>query len=189
MTEQQQYRVLYSSGDFEVRLYSQHVVAKVEVSGTVDQAASAAFQPLFRYISGASESSKSFAMTAPVIQQSTGEQLAMTAPVIQEKASADRWKVSFVLPAGRKFEDYPKPTDSRVTLHLIPEEVAATLRWSGSWTAVNVARWTGELRNLIAEAGWSEIGEPRWARFDPPTKLPFRRRNEIVIPISGIKIS
>ena len=185
MTEQQQYRVLYSDGNFEVRTYLAHVVAQVEVSGNAEQAASGAFQPLFRYISGANESSKGIAMTAPVIQQPSGEKLDMTAPVIQEKSGTDRWTVSFVLPAGRTLEEFPKPTDSRVSLHAIEEEVAAALRWSGSWTSVNVNRWTEELHNRISEAGWKEIGKPRWARFDPPMKLPFLRRNEIVIPISG----
>jgi len=186
MTEQQQYRVIYSQGNFEVRTYLAHVVAQVEVVGNAERAASAAFQPLFRYISGANESSKSIAMTAPVIQKSSGEKIDMTAPVIQEKSGNNRWTVSFVLPAGRTLEEFPKPTDSRVSLHSIPEEIAAALRWSGSWTSANVKRWTEELHNRIADAGWKEIGEPRWARFDPPMKLPFLRRNEIVIPISGI---
>ena len=186
MTEQQQYRVLHAQGNFEVRTYLAHVVAQVEVAGNAEEAASVAFQPLFRYISGANESSKSIAMTAPVIQQSSGEKIDMTAPVIQEKSGIDRWTVSFVLPAGRTLEEFPKPTDSRVSLHTIEEEVAATMRWSGSWTSANVKRWTEELHNRIAEAGWRETGEPRWARFDPPMKLPFLRRNEIVIPISGM---
>ena len=186
MTEQQQYRVLHSEGNFEVRSYLEHVFAEVEVTGNAEQAASAAFQPLFRYISGANESSKSIEMTAPVIQQPSGEKLDMTAPVIQEKSGTDRWTVSFVLPAGRTLEEFPKPTDSKVSLRSVPEEVAAALRWSGSWTSANVARWTEELHKRIAEAGWKEIGEPRWARFDPPMKLPFLRRNEIVIPISGM---
>ncbi|MFZ9694105.1 MAG: SOUL family heme-binding protein [Candidatus Nanopelagicales bacterium] len=186
MTEQQQYRVLYTQGNFEVRAYLEHVVAQVEVVGNAEQAASAAFQPLFRYISGANESANKIAMTAPVIQQSSGEKIEMTAPVIQEKSGNNQWTVSFVLPAGRTLEQFPKPTDSRVSLHTIPEEIAASLRWSGSWTSANVNRWTEELHNRIAEAGWKETGEPRWARFDPPMKLPFLRRNEIVIPISGI---
>ena len=107
----------------------------------------------------------------------------MTAPVIQEAVGTDEWTVSFVLPAGRSLSDYPVPTDSRVSLRAVPGETAAAIRWSGRWTESNIERRTATLRQAIAEAGWEESGEPRWARFDPPWKPPFARRNEIVIPV------
>lgn len=184
MTEQQEYRVLDVHGDVELREYAPHVVATVDVPGSVEQATNAAFDPLFRYISGANKTAEALAMTAPVIQEPAGEQLAMTAPVVQERSGADQWTVSFVLPAGRRLEDYPQPTDPRVSLRAIATEVAAALTWSGSWTSANVARWTAELRQRIADAGWSETGEARWARFDPPMRPNALRRNEIVIPVA-----
>ena len=183
MTEQQQYRVLESRGDVELREYAPCVVADVVVPGSAEQAASAAFQPLFQYISGANRGAEPLAMTAPVIQQPTGEQLAMTAPVIQEPAGTDEWTVSFVLPAGRSLSDYPVPSDPRVSLRAVPAETAAAIRWSGRWTASNIARRSQDLRRAMTEAGWQESGAPRWARFDPPWKPPFARRNETVIPV------
>ena len=183
MTEQQEYRVLDTQGNVELREYAPCVVADVVMSGSAEQAGSAAFQPLFQYISGANRGTESLAMTAPVIQQSTSERLAMTAPVIQEAAGTDAWTVSFVLPAGRPLSDYPVPSDPRVSLRSIPAETAAAIRWSGRWTSANIARRTEELRRAMADAGWHEAGEPRWARFDPPWKPPFARRNEIVIPV------
>jgi hypothetical protein len=183
MTEQQEYRVLNSHGNVEMREYAPCVVADVIASGSAEQAGSAAFRPLFEYISGANRGAEPLAMTAPVIQKPASERLAMTAPVIQEAAGADEWTVSFVLPAGRSLSEYPMPANPRVSLRAIPGETAAAIRWSGRWTASNIARRTAELRRAIAEAGWTEAGEPRWARFDPPWKPPFARRNEIVIPV------
>jgi hypothetical protein len=107
----------------------------------------------------------------------------MTAPVIQEAVGEDRWTVSFVLPGSRPLAEYPTPTDPRVTLRAVPGETAAALRWSGRWTAGNVETRTEELRQGVAEAGWEPLGAPRWARFDPPWKPPFARRNEIVLPV------
>lgn len=172
-------------GALELRAYAPHVVATVDAPGSVEQAATSAFAPLFRYISGENLSAEALAMTAPVIQEPAGEQLAMTAPVIQEKTGPGQWSVNFVLPTGRPLEDYPVPIDPRVTLRAVPEEVAAALHWSGSWTSENIARVTNELLDLIAKAGWSLAGEARWARFDPPMQPPSLRRNEIVVPISG----
>ncbi len=183
MTEQQRYRVLKSAGDVELREYAPCVVADVLVDGDAEQATSAAFRPLFNYISGANRASSSIAMTAPVIQQAAGEQLAMTAPVLQQAAGRERWTVSFVMPGDRSIEGYPAPTDPRVTLRALPAETAAALRWSGRWTSGNIAKRTDELLATIADAGWEVAGSPRWARFDPPWKPPFARRNEIVIPV------
>ncbi|MFM7210732.1 MAG: SOUL family heme-binding protein [Actinomycetota bacterium] len=183
MTEQQEYRVLEAHGDVELREYAPCVVADVVVPGSAEQAANAAFRPLFQYISGANRGAEPLAMTAPVIQQSASERLAMTAPVIQEPSDADEWTVSFVLPAGRSLSDYPVPADTRVSLRAVPAETAAAIRWSGRWTESNIARRSQELRREMAKAGWQESGEPRWARFDPPWKPPFARRNEIVIPV------
>ena len=183
MTEQQEYRVLNAHGNVELREYAPCVVADVITSGSAEQAGSAAFRPLFEYISGANHGAEPLAMTAPVIQQPTSERLAMTAPVIQEAAGAGEWTVSFVLPAGRSLSEYPTPTNSRVSLRAVPGETAAAIRWSGRWTSSNIARRTQDLRQVMAEAGWQESGEPRWARFDPPWKPPFARRNEIVIPV------
>lgn len=183
MTEQQEYRVLKARGDVELREYAPCVVADVVVSGSAEQAGSAAFRPLFQYISGANRGAEPLEMTAPVIQQPTSERLAMTAPVIQEAAGADEWTVSFVLPAGRSLPEYPVPADPRVSLRSVPGETAAAIRWSGRWTASNIARRTASLRQAIAAVGWQESGQPRWARFDPPWKPAFARRNEIVIPV------
>jgi len=183
MTEQQEYQVMKVRGVVELREYAPWVVADVVASGSAEQAGSAAFRPLFEYISGANHGAEPLAMTAPVIQQPTSERLAMTAPVIQEAAGAGEWTVSFVLPAGRPLSQYPTPTNSRVSLRAVPGETAAAIRWSGRWTSSNIARRTQDLRQVMAEAGWQASGEPRWARFDPPWKPPFARRNEIVIPV------
>lgn len=183
MTEQQAYRLLDAHGNVELREYAPCVVADVVASGSAEQAGSAAFQPLFEYISGANRGAEPLEMTAPVIQKPASERLAMTAPVIQEAASPNEWSVSFVLPAGRSLSEYPVPSNPRVSLRAVPGETAAAIRWSGRWTASNIARRTEELRRAIAENGWKESGEPRWARFDPPWKPPFARRNEIVIPV------
>ena len=163
VTEQQRYRVIDTRGDVEVREYAPCVVADIVVAGSVEQAGNTAFRPLVSYISKAS--------------------LAMTAPVIQQAAGEERWTVSFVLPGDHDVVDYPDPTDPRVTLRAVPVERAAALRWSGRWSASNVAARTLELEQAIADAGWVASGPVRWARFDPPWKPAFARRNEIVVPV------
>ena len=167
----------------ELRQYADCVVADVVVTGSAEQAGNRAFRPLVSYISGSNQSAAALEMTAPVIQEAASEKLAMTAPVIQEATGEESWTVSFVLPGSRALDEYPVPTDPRVSLRAVAGETAAALRWSGRWTSGNVARRTEELRQAMAEAGWVAAGAPRWARFDPPWTPPFARRNEIVIPV------
>jgi hypothetical protein len=184
VTEQQKYDVIERLGSVELRRYPPCVVADVVVRGTAEGAGNSAFRPLAGYISGNNTSSSKLAMTAPVLQEPAGQKLAMTAPVLQEAAGQDAWTVSFVLPGDRPLGEYPVPTDRHVTLREVPGQLAAALRWSGRWTQGNVENRTRELREAIAGAGWAEVGQARWARFDPPWRPAFVRRNEIVIPVA-----
>ena len=39
------------------------------------------------------------------------------------------------------------------------------------------------LRAALDEAGLASVGEPTWARYDPPWTPWFRRRNEVLIAL------
>ncbi len=183
MTEEQSYTVLASHGGVELRRYDACVVADVAVAGSMEQAGNRAFSALAGYINGRNRAGDRLAMTAPVVQQSEGRRLDMTAPVIQEATAGGRWVVSFVLPGAGALADYPEPLDARVSLRALPAEEAVALRWSGRWTRANVERHTRALLDAAAQAGWTPNGAVRWARFDPPWKPPFARRNEVVLPV------
>ena len=183
VTEEQSYTVVETRNGIERRHYPPCVVADVTITAAADKAGNMAFRPLVSYISGANRGSRKLAMTAPVLQQPQGEKLAMTAPVLQEAAGADAWVVSFVLPGTGTLEDYPEPTDPRVSLRQIDAHDAAAIRYSGRWTVGNVEKHTATLLRAIADAGWTPSGEARWARYDPPWKPAFARRNEVIVPL------
>ncbi len=189
MTEQQVYEVIESHGPVERRRYAACVVAEVTVGGSVEGAGNAAFRPLVSYISGANLRRGSLASS--VGRESSGERMAMTAPVIQQEAddsAEERWVVSFVLPGERDIDDYPEPTDPRVRLRALPAHEAASIRWSGRWSAHNVAVRTAELHRALDQHGWVAVAPARWDRFDPPWKPAFLRRNEIVVPVASSSV-
>jgi hypothetical protein len=183
VTEQQKYTVLDRVGPAEIRQYAACVVADVVLRGSIEGAGNRAFGPLAAYIGGRNRSNTSLAMTAPVLQEATSERLAMTAPVLQEAGDDGAWVVSFVLPGDRSLEAYPEPTDPQVSLRALAPHEAAALRWSGRWTAGNVADRTSELLALLQDSEWHPDGAVRWARFDPPWKPAFLRHNEVVVPV------
>jgi hypothetical protein len=164
MTEQQQYEVVTNYANAELRKYARCTLADVTLTGSADRVGNRAFGPLVRYISA--------------------KQLAMTAPVLQAQAqSQSQWTVSFVLPGSKAIHDYPLPDDANVTLREIPEHLAMAMTWSGRWTYPSVEKHTEALRLAIKQAGLVEVGQPVWARYDPPWKPWFLRRNEVLIDV------
>lgn len=181
MTEQQPYEVLEQFDGFELRRYPPHLVAEVELDGSFEDAGNGAFRRLFAYITGQNEAQRSVAMTAPVVQEPTiREKVAMTAPVVQTEGAGGGYVVAFVLPASMTLETAPVPTNPDVRLRAVPERVAAAMAYSGRWTRSAYERRLAELQDAVLAAGFVPVGPPRFARFDPPFKPWFLRRNEVV---------
>jgi SOUL heme-binding protein len=173
MTKRQEFQVLRTYNDFEVREYLPCVIAEVKVSAHYSTASSAAFGSLFKYISQGNKTSQKIAMTAPVIAAQRAD-----------KADADEWFVSFVMPAGSTFADMPDPNDSRVTLRELDTETCIATSFRGRATEELSAKKVIELRAAAAKENISLSEETRICRFDPPFKPGFLQYNEIVIPTS-----
>jgi hypothetical protein len=185
MAEQQPYAVVRTEPDFELRRYPAHVVAQTVVrGGSFEDAGNRAFRYLFGYINGDNTARQSIEMTAPVVQSSArGSRIAMTAPVLQEQDDAG-FAVAFVLPAGMTEATAPVPTRPGVTVRTVPEKLTAVLRFSGRWTESSWQKHRDDLLAAVHEAGLTVVGEPRFARFDPPFTPWFLRRNEVLVDVA-----
>ena len=175
MTEKQKYEVVEQFDGIELRHYPACQVASVQVRGDLESAGSRGFRPLVTYISGANRGSK---------------QIAMTAPVIQQQLHDDIYEVSFVMPSGFELEDLPVPADSKVKLETIPEHFALAYRFAGTWTENRFIEAETLLRNaqqeLVANQRLSASvsNEVYIARYDPPWKPGFLRRNEVLMKVT-----
>ena len=177
------YKVVKSSGKIEIRDYAPHILAETVVDGDLEDAGNKAFRRLFSYITGSNRSRSKIAMTAPVSQEPKTEKIAMTAPVSQQ-SSGDKWAVSFMMPDTYTTETLPIPDDTSITLRQVPAHRVAAVRYSGFWSEKNFLRYKQELEIWIRENNFKIIGEPIWARYNPPFTLWFLRRNEILIPVA-----
>jgi len=179
MAEQQPYRVVARHPGFELRRYPAHLVAEVRVEGAFEQAALDAFRPLGAYIGGANRSRRAIAPgTGP-------ETIALTTPFVQEEGDRpDRWLAWLVMPAGFTPDTLPEPADPRVHIRVVPEQLAAAVRFAGRWTAEAFGRRATALGRAVTAAGLRPTGAVRYARFDPPWKPWFLRHNEVVLPIA-----
>ena len=170
MTQQQPYKVLAQHKGFELREYPAGIQIETTVGGDFINAGSLGFRPLVQFISGNNKASQS---------------IAMTAPVIQESASTSKHMVRFVLPEEMKHGDVPDAVDPRVKVIQVPKHLAAAKRFSGSWSP---ARFDLEGEKLISEtlsSGLETVGSLYFARFDPPWKPGFLKRNEVLIRVKG----
>ena len=181
--EEAPYKVLKADDIFELRDYEPHILAETIVDGDLEGAGNKAFRRLFNYISGDNRQRSKMPMTAPVSQESSGEKIAMTAPVGQQSAQG-KWAVSFMMPPSFTMETLPIPDDQRITLRQVPARRIAAVRYSGFWSEEKYLLYKGKLDAWIQENNYTAVGEPVWARYNPPFTLWFLRRNEILIPVS-----
>jgi SOUL heme-binding protein len=62
-------------------------------------------------------------------------------------------------------------------------KTVAVLRFGGDRSPAAVATRTDELLAVLRDKKIDPVGEPVAWFYDPPWTLPFRRRNEIAIPV------
>lgn len=183
-TEEAPYKVLKTDEPFELREYPPQVLAEIIVDGNLEEAGNKAFRRLFRYISGDNTSRSKIAMTAPVSQEQKGEKISMTAPVSQQHVQG-KWAVSFMMPASYTLETLPVPDDQSITLRQVPARRVAAVRYSGFWSEEKYVLHKAKLEGWIREKSFVVMGEPVWARYNPPFTPWFMRRNEILIPVTA----
>jgi effector-binding domain-containing protein len=184
-TEEVKYRVLESSGDFELRQYESSLGAETTVEGDFHEVGNEGFRRLFDYISGKNRKKQSIPMTAPVSQEASSEKIPMTAPVNQEKVGG-AWRITFLMPSAFTMETLPEPLDSRVKLVKIPGRLMAALRYSGTWSRERYEDKEKRLKEIIRQRGLKIEGEPVFARYNPPFMPWFLRRNEVLIPVGQV---
>ena len=171
MTEEVAFDVIGMRGDIEFRRYHRHVQASVTVEGTFEQAPNSGFVPLVRYISG---------------ENREGTKLAMTAPVMHIAESDSAHTISFVLP--NETTAVPRPSRSDLTTHVVDNLVVAARRFAGGWREERARRQESDLRVELERLGVRVTGPAMFARYDPPWKPGFLRRNDVLIPVDPATI-
>ena len=165
--EEPVYEVVMETGDVEIRRYEPTIQAVTVLPGK--SSSSEGFKRLAGFIFGGNEREQSIAMTAPV----------------QETLGEDTPTMAFTLPAQYSMEELPVPSDSQVTLQAVPARTLAVVTFSGWATTSKVARYERQLRETLKLDAIETLGNSSLNQYNPPWTLPFLRRNEIMIEVSG----
>lgn len=180
-TEEPHYLATKLSDRVEIRRYGPRIAAETTLSADELRARNIGFRRLAGYIFGGNHRDETIAMTAPVGQQ-TREKIAMTAPVAQA-GDGENSTIRFYMPSKWTLDTLPTPNDDTVRLVTVPGETVAVLRFTGDRSPNAVVQRTRELSEALRANGIEAVGPAQSWFYDPPWTLPFRRRNEIAIPV------
>ena len=173
--EEPPYDVVHKADEYEVRKYSDRIVAQVSSQTRSNKA----FRTLFKYISGANQSAEKVSMTIPVAQS---EKIEMTVPVTQGTQS-DVGYMQFFLPSSYSLETAPKPTDPSVEVIMVEGGHYAVYSYNGRANNRNANDAEAQLLNRLSRDGVEAISEVIRATYNGPLTLPFNRRNEAMVRI------
>lgn len=166
-----EYEVLQRDGALEIRRYPVLVTAHTDLGKDNDASNEAGFKRLAEYIFGGNNEQRSLPMTAPVLEEYTGE----------------HWRMAFVMPQEISERTAPTPTDTAVKLLTQPSQLVATLRYSGKADEDTIREKSTELLAWInTHSAYRAISVARSAQYDPPFTIPFLRRNEIHITVDSL---
>lgn len=171
--EEPSYRVLKSDSPFEHRIYAGYLVAETQLEGDFDAASRTGFRRVAGFIFGDNQ-----------LPSGGNRKISMTAPVTVEPTSSG-WRLHFVMPTNETIESLPKPNNPDVKIRQVSPHEVASMRFSGWTTEAAIREKTAKLQAWITEQRLEAAGSPQIARYNDPFTLPWRRRNEILIPVKA----
>lgn len=183
LTENVPYELEATVGEIELRSYPARAwVETVVESLPWRRALNEGFRRLGAYLFGRNAATERFPMTAPVLSSLPAPPDRDT-PEPGAAEGSSTVSVAFVLPGLRTLRDLPLPRDRRVRLRAVPERLVAALRFRGGHMSRPPTAQRDELLRRLHEAGIKFHGEVMFAAYDPPTTLPWLRRNEVMVEL------
>ncbi len=89
------------------------------------------------------------------------------------------------MPGDWTMETLPRPNDPQVIVREQPARRLAAIRFSGGPNEARFERKAQELAAFLSAEGYEIIGEPVYARYNPPWTPTPMRRNEVLIEIAA----
>lgn len=200
MTESLAYMVERKDGDIEIRKYTDHIMAHVDVDASFDDAMGIGFRILANYIFGGNKKRSSIDMTVPVSEEKVeSERISMTTPVteeslkesenikmttpVTEEKTGNIHRISFVMPAKYTLDTLPEPDDKRIKIEEVKEQKMAALKFNGRVKEKLASEEIEELNQWLSKEGINPKSNFIVAQYNHPAVPGFLRRNEILVEI------
>lgn len=171
--ETPEYQLISNEGGFEVRRYSDMIMATTNVQGGYKDSTSTGFRRIAGYIFGGNDKEMKIAMTAPVITDCPTEDLSS-------------YTVSFVMPKEHSFEDLPKTNTKLVSIERKNLGDVAVLSFGGRVNEARSIEYQKNFSELLKKNKIISQGGFMVAQFNSPWTLPIFRKNELMVRIKKI---
>ncbi len=159
--ETQDYKVIKSLKEVEIRYYPSAMLARVDAS----TGNNSNFSKLFNYITGSNETSDKIAMTSPVYM-----------------FNKDKSGMAFVLPKNYNKENTPQPKNPSIKVYASEPGYYAAIQYSGYTNQEKEKVHTSTLFETLSQNKWTTIGKVMVLGYDSPYKF-YNRRNEVMIEV------
>ena len=168
--ETPEYELISKDDGFEIRRYSEMIIATTSVQADYKSSTSSGFRRIASYIFGGNDKEMKIAMTAPVISDCPSEGL-------------NTFNISFVMPKEYSIDDLPKANTSLVSIEQESLGDVAVLTFGGWATESRSMSYQQKLSALLKKSGIESQGGFMVAQFNSPWTLPMFRKNELMVRI------
>ena len=161
------YALLVQDNNIEIREYGSYIVARTSINVN-DVEENNMFRTLASYIFGNNAESKSIPMTAPVTTYQNNKDYHML----------------FYMLEAESIEDMPKTNGQSIDFETFTLGKCAVISFSWFTTDSRIDYYTKALSQYLNENNIVTSSPFMVNRYDPPWRLPFLRRNEILVKIN-----
>ena len=163
------YNLLSKKKNIEIRQYSEYIVAKTTVSlNNGKELENNMFRTLASYIFGRNQNSQNIPMTAPVTTFKDN----------------DNYNMLFYMLNSNDIKDLPSPSGQNITFEKFNLDKCAVISFSWFVNDRKIIKYKNKLQNFLDDNGYKAISPFMINRYDSPWKLPFMRRNEVLVKIN-----
>jgi hypothetical protein len=159
------YRLIKKIENIEIREYPDLITASTYMGSSYSGNSGNGFRKVAGYIFGGNE---------------RNERISMTSPVMVEMS--DTMKMSFIMPAGYKIDELPRPDNRDVIIESQGRRTLAVIRYSGYNNDMKMKKYSQVLRDILTQNNISYTGEFMFFGYNPPYRV-FNRTNEIAIEV------
>ena len=168
--ETPEYKTISKHEGFEVRRYSDMVIATTKIQADYKNSTSSGFRRIASYIFGGNDKEMKIAMTAPVIADCPSEGL-------------KSYNISFVMPKEHSMKDLPKANISEVSIQKESLGEVAVLSFGGWASESRSTGYQKKLSELLTKNKIEKKGGFMIAQYNSPWTLPPFRKNEVMVRI------
>ena len=162
-----QYKVLEKDGAIELREYGEYVVAKTSINKNYDSSENNMFRTLASYIFGNNHDNAKIPMTAPVTTLS----------------NKNSFEMIFYMLDADNVSDLPGTDIKNIEFGTFNLGKCVVISFSWFTSEDRISKYKKKLDKYISDNNYEIVLPYMVNRYDPPWKLPFLRRNEVLVKV------